>query len=138
MEIGYYTFGEADVQGQQDRLRDLIAEAGLADQVGLDIFGVGEHHRPDYSVSAPAIVLAAAAATTEVSENTLSRLRDLPERWAVPRFPLRGADALELGMPPGPEVGQVLRDLERWWIEGDFAADEAELRVRLAQIIRGQ
>jgi tRNA nucleotidyltransferase/poly(A) polymerase len=51
---------------------------------------------------------------------------------------LRGADALELGMPPGPEVGQVLRDLERWWIEGDFAADETALRVRLGQMIRPQ
>jgi len=83
-------------------------------------------------------VLAAAAATTEVSDDTSSRLRDLPGRWAVPRFPLRGADALELGMPPGPEVGQVLRDLERWWIEGDFAADETALRVRLGQMIRPQ
>ena len=65
MEIGYYTFGEADVSGAGDRLRNLIAEAELADQVGLDVFGVGEHHRPDYSVSAPAIVLAAAAERTE-------------------------------------------------------------------------
>ena len=65
MEIGYYTFGEADTSGARQRLRDLIAEAELADQVGLDVFGVGEHHRPDYSVSAPAIVLAAAAERTE-------------------------------------------------------------------------
>src|SRR3954466_14612669 len=65
MEIGYYTFGEADVNGAGDRLRNLIAEAELADQVGLDVFGVGEHHRSDYSVSAPAIVLAAAAERTQ-------------------------------------------------------------------------
>src|SRR3954454_9574258 len=65
MEIGYYTFGEADVSGAGGRLRNLIAEAELADQAGLDVFGVGEHHRSDYSVSAPAIVLAAAAERTE-------------------------------------------------------------------------
>jgi len=72
MEIGIYTFGDvphepsngrATVEGQ--RLRDLIEEAELADQVGLDVYGVGEHHRPDYAISAPAVVLAAAAARTK-------------------------------------------------------------------------
>lgn len=70
MELGIYTFGETDprrvgdpsVAGQ--RLRHLIEEIELADQVGLDVYGVGEHHRPDYAVSAPAVVLAAAAART--------------------------------------------------------------------------
>src|SRR6185503_11146942 len=47
------------------RLRDLLEEITLADQLGLDVFGVGEHHRPDFTVSAPAIVLAAAAARTQ-------------------------------------------------------------------------
>ena len=47
------------------RLRDLIEEIELADQVGLDVFGVGEHHRPDFAVSSPAVVLAAAAERTE-------------------------------------------------------------------------
>ena len=46
-------------------MRDLIEEIELADQVGLDVFGVGEHHRPDFVVSAPAVVLAAAARTHE-------------------------------------------------------------------------
>jgi probable LLM family oxidoreductase len=65
MEIGVYTFGEATVDGAALRLRDLIEEIELADQVGLDVFGVGEHHRPDFAVTAPAIVLAAAAERTE-------------------------------------------------------------------------
>ena len=72
MEIGIYTFAETTpdprsgqtVSGAQ-RLRDLIEEIELADQVGLDVFGIGEHHRPDYAVSAPAIVLAAAAERTK-------------------------------------------------------------------------
>ncbi|HEU5101392.1 MAG TPA: LLM class flavin-dependent oxidoreductase, partial [Roseiflexaceae bacterium] len=46
------------------RLRDLLEEVELADRIGLDVFGVGEHHRPDFAVSAPAVVLAAAAART--------------------------------------------------------------------------
>ncbi len=72
MEIGIYTFAETRVDpetGEQldagERVRRLIEEIERADQVGLDVFGVGEHHRPDYAVSSPAIPLAAAAAKTE-------------------------------------------------------------------------
>jgi probable LLM family oxidoreductase len=72
MELGVYTFGELTedaTTGQRitpaQRLRDLIEEVELADQVGLDVFGLGEHHRSDYVVSAPAVVLAAAAGRTK-------------------------------------------------------------------------
>jgi probable LLM family oxidoreductase len=67
MELGVYTFAEltSDEISPRERLRDLLEEIELADQVGLDIFGVGEHHRPDFAVSAPAVVLAAAAARTK-------------------------------------------------------------------------
>jgi probable LLM family oxidoreductase len=71
MEIGLYTFAETTPDPAsgatitaRDRLRDLIEEAELADQVGLDVFAVGEHHRPDFAISAPAVVLAALAART--------------------------------------------------------------------------
>ena len=72
MELGIYTFvettrdpGTGRVISAEQRLRDLMEEIELADQVGLDVFGVGEHHRPDYAVSAPAVVLAAAAVRTK-------------------------------------------------------------------------
>lgn len=72
MEVGVYTFGEltkdpatGHLLSPAQRLRDLIEEVELADQVGLDVFGLGEHHRPDYVVSAPAVVLAAAAERTK-------------------------------------------------------------------------
>ena len=72
MEIGVYTFAEIPpdqgagaAQTAAQRLHDLIEEVELADQVGLDVFGIGEHHRPDYAVSAPAVVLAAAATKTK-------------------------------------------------------------------------
>jgi probable LLM family oxidoreductase len=68
IELGVYSFGEAVPDGTgataARRLTDLLEEIELADQVGLDVFGVGEHHRPDFVVSAPAVVLAAAAART--------------------------------------------------------------------------
>jgi probable LLM family oxidoreductase len=71
MDIGLYTFGDVGtdpVTGQRvspaERLANLVEEIVLADQVGLDVFGLGEHHRPDYAVSAPAVALAAAAVQT--------------------------------------------------------------------------
>jgi probable LLM family oxidoreductase len=71
VELGIYTFAEMTpdpatgrIVSPHQRLRDLIEEIELADQVGLDVFGVGEHHRPDFAVSAPAVVLAAAAERT--------------------------------------------------------------------------
>ncbi|WP_289138153.1 LLM class flavin-dependent oxidoreductase [uncultured Brevibacillus sp.] len=72
MEIGLSTFVETtpDVQtgeviSHAQRLREVVEEIVLADQVGLDVFGVGEHHRKDYAASSPAIVLAAAASQTK-------------------------------------------------------------------------
>lgn len=71
MELGIYSFAETAVDpatgAQMDagqRLRDLLEEIELADRVGLDVFGVGEHHRADFAASAPAVVLAAAAVRT--------------------------------------------------------------------------
>ena len=72
MELGLYTFGDVGTDpgtgrtiGPAERLKNLVEEIERADQVGLDVFGLGEHHRPDYAVSAPAIVLAAAASRTK-------------------------------------------------------------------------
>src|ERR671927_777975 len=67
MELGIYTFGEltSGETSPEQRLRNLLEEIALADEVGLDVFGVGEHHRPDFAVSAPAVVLAAAAERTK-------------------------------------------------------------------------
>lgn len=71
MELGIGMFGDNhyDQQGNPmdsgARLRELIEEIKLMDEVGLDFFGIGEHHRPDYAVSVPEIVLAAAATVTK-------------------------------------------------------------------------
>jgi probable LLM family oxidoreductase len=71
MELGIYSFGERTREGgtgrlpsEGERMQNLLEEIERADQVGLDVFGVGEHHRADYVVSAPAVVLAAAASRT--------------------------------------------------------------------------
>ncbi|MDH2331095.1 LLM class flavin-dependent oxidoreductase [Paenibacillus polymyxa] len=72
MEIGISTFVETtpdtqtgEVISHAQRIREVVEEIVLADQVGLDVYGVGEHHRKDYAASAPAVILAAAAAETQ-------------------------------------------------------------------------
>jgi len=65
MEIGVTSFADVPDGGDAGRrLGELVEEIELADAVGLDVFGVGEHHRPDFAVSAPAVALAAAASRT--------------------------------------------------------------------------
>jgi probable LLM family oxidoreductase len=71
MELGIYTFAELTADpatgkkiSAHQRMLDLMEEVTLTEQVGLDVFAVGEHHRPDYIVSSPAVVLGAAAART--------------------------------------------------------------------------
>ena len=70
-EIGIFSFVERTPDPQtgetisaEERMRRLVESAELADQVGLDVFGVGEHHRPDFVASAPAVILGALAART--------------------------------------------------------------------------
>src|SRR5687768_343164 len=71
MELGLITFAGMEpeqpgpgIKGRK-RLQELMEEITLADELGLEVYGVGEHHRPDYAVSSPAVVLAAAAVLTK-------------------------------------------------------------------------
>lgn len=72
MELGMTTFGETtplETTGiaptHPERIRQLVQEIELADRVGLDVYGIGEHHREDFAVSAPEMVLAAGAVNTK-------------------------------------------------------------------------
>ncbi len=71
MEFGVHTFGDATIGDSGQRLHDaevirnVLDEAVLADRLGIDCFGVGEHHRPDFIISAPETMLAGIAAKTE-------------------------------------------------------------------------
>jgi probable LLM family oxidoreductase len=65
MDLGLVTFADLHPGvGPEERMRNLLEEAKLADELGLKLFAVGEHHRPDYLVSSPATALAAIAAVT--------------------------------------------------------------------------
>ena len=72
MELGLYTFADLPLTDAtsrstqtNQRIKNLMEEIRLADETGLDVFGIGEHHRPDYAISAPAIIMAAAAVQTK-------------------------------------------------------------------------
>ncbi len=72
LELGIGMFGDLQIdpatgkiQPTQQRLQEIIEEIKLMDEVGLDFFGMGEHHRPDYAVASPEIILAAAATVTK-------------------------------------------------------------------------
>ena len=66
MELGVATFADLSSGiSPEQRMRNLMEEVQLADQLGLDVFAIGEHHREDFLISSPAIALAAAAVTTE-------------------------------------------------------------------------
>jgi alkanesulfonate monooxygenase SsuD/methylene tetrahydromethanopterin reductase-like flavin-dependent oxidoreductase (luciferase family) len=70
MELGIGMFGDlrikdGNIQPPGERLKELVEEIKLMDETGLDFFGIGEHHRPDYAVSTPEIILAAAASVTK-------------------------------------------------------------------------
>jgi poly(A) polymerase len=59
---------------------------------------------------------------------------ELARRWTPPELPINGADALKLGLRPGPRVGALLEAVERWWIEGDFSADRAACLAELERL----
>lgn len=71
MELGIYSFAEMSITAKDSgktahqRILELMEEIELADQLGLDVYAVGEHHRPDFAASAPTVILGAAAARTK-------------------------------------------------------------------------
>jgi probable LLM family oxidoreductase len=71
MQLGVGMFGDlysnnkGETQAVRQRLQEIIEEVKLMDELGLDFYGIGEHHRPDYAVSTPEIILAAAATVTK-------------------------------------------------------------------------
>jgi len=61
----------------------------------------------------------------------------LADGWSRPKFPLTGEEAMVAGAKPGPMVGQVLREVEAWWIDSDFIDDKLSLVERLKAVVQG-
>ncbi|MFN3746141.1 MAG: CCA tRNA nucleotidyltransferase [Hyphomicrobiaceae bacterium] len=118
----------------RDEARDLIVvDPRLMTLVTLDARG---RRRALYALGVERwrrMALVGAASAEDPAEIAAwNALRSLPESWRVPKFPLAGRDALDLGLMPGPQVGALLAEVEAEWIAGDFALNAAELRARLA------
>lgn len=70
-------------------------------------------------------VLSLYGATTPQAQNRLAPLMDLPTRWDIPKFPLKGGDLIKRGIPAGPEISSTMAALEQEWIRKDFPGDDA-------------
>ncbi len=134
VEFGIHTFGDITVNdggqrlGHPEVLRNVVAEGVLADEVGLDVIGIGEHHRPDYAVSAPDVVLAAIAARTRaiklISAVTVLSSDDpvrVYERFATLDAISQGRAEVSLGrgsfIESFPLFGFELKDYEQLFTE---------------------
>jgi len=60
----------------------------------------------------------------------------LADSWQRPRFPLTGQNVMAAGVPEGPLVGRILGEVEEWWIDSDFIADEFSLAERLKAVVQ--
>ena len=117
--------------------RDRIAAALAARTAFTPLPGGRAARAALYRLGQPAwrdgLSLAFAEGTAAPGDAAWKSLYDLPDTWAVPRFPLSGRDVIGSAMHSGPLVGAMLRSVEAWWIAQDFAPDERALRARLQQ-----
>ena len=118
---------------QRDRLA-LLAEPPVALAADMDagmcrraLYRLGRERFRDL-----ALLWRAAGGGPEAAYRSLLEAAQI---WTPPRFPLRGADALALGVPKGPEVGRLVSAVEAWWEEGDFRAERAACLQRLEALL---
>ncbi len=135
---------EEDALRITDRLRfanaerDRILAMITAARAFAPVPGAKEARRVLYQLGAEAyrdgVIQAFAWSAMPQDPQEWRALYQLPDRWTAPIFPLGGRDIIGKGLV-GPAVGELLRAVEAWWIEQDFAADETALRARLQQMM---
>ncbi len=82
------------------------------------------------------IMLAWAASARPAEALQWQALLSLARRWTPPRLPLTGDEVMAAGVPPGPRIGAVLREVEAWWVDQDFPDDRAAVLERLSAVSR--
>jgi len=98
------------------------------------VYRLGQARYRDRALIAWAAVIAAGATTDpQAAEAWIAVLKSGAE-WTAPRFPLKGRDAVKLGVPPGPAVGRLMATLEDWWIAGDFQANRETCMAKLREL----
>jgi poly(A) polymerase len=83
------------------------------------------------------VFLAWAAAPDSKAAPQWRALLAIAETWDRPRLPLSGEDIIAAGVPPGPRVGAVMREVETWWIDSDFTDDRLSIAERLKAVAQG-
>ena len=98
------------------------------------LYALGAERFRDSALLAWAADIAGRPMTVRQEVEAWTDLLDTAVDRMPPVFPLKGRDLLDLGMPPGPAVGRVLAEIERWWIEKDFAPDRAACLARAREL----
>ena len=93
------------------------------------LYGLGAERFTD-------LVLMGWAVKSSIEEAHWKSLIDLPKRLPIPDFPVRGKDVLELGIPPGKAVGDLLSDIEGWWLNNNFKPDRVACLKQLKTFAR--
>jgi len=124
---------------ERDRLVGLAD--GPAPSLALDaagrrrlIYRLGVERFRDRVLIAWAETAAAGGATDPPATEAWIKLLRKGVEWSPPRFPLKGRDAVRLGIPPGPTVGRLMATVEDWWISGDFQADRNACLAKLTEL----
>ena len=135
--------GEAAAQrlrlsnAQRDRLAAALGETPRL----TSWMGPRETRRAVYALGpqtfADRAMLAWAASSRPAAATQWRALLPLGQSWTPPRLPLSGQEVLAAGVPRGPLVGQVLREVETWWIDNDFPADKLSIIERLKAVAQG-
>jgi poly(A) polymerase len=61
----------------------------------------------------------------------------MTDSWVRPKFPLDGGNVMAAGVPEGPLIGRILKEVEDWWVDSDFIEDEFSLAERLKAVVQG-
>jgi poly(A) polymerase len=120
--------------GERDRLALLVAPPVMVDLAGDERVQRRALHRLGLAAYGDLVLLR--AAETGATDAAHALLAAAPRRLPG-GFPLRGRDVTELGIPPGPAVGEALAAVAAWWEAGDFRADRQACLARLAELVRG-
>ena len=119
---------------ERDRLVALLDCADAPDSGWSDEHARQTHYRLGDPLFVDVALLRWAEGDGATDAVSLLSFLKVADDWRRPEFPLRGADALKLGLPAGPEVGDALTQAEDWWIEGNFRADRDACLRQLEKI----
>jgi poly(A) polymerase len=122
----------------EERAR-LVAALGDDERI-TSFMSMREVRRALYRIGAEAFIDRAKIAWAEAGGDKAQQwiaLIELAKTWVRPNFPLSGEEVMAAGVPAGPKIGAVLREVEIWWIDSDFTADKLSIVERLKAVAQG-